>query len=756
MSEFEITHGSAIRTHTATNTPVLYGRVVHVDKNDDLVVVIRVPERNDRGHKRNYVKAPIFLRLSSFLKQLERREYSVCRFDTPSHWLLTNKQLQENSTAGLDRNSRRNLSSWLKHRDAAYELIRPFVEGRTVDQIVMDPELKGWPAKRATSLNRKATSRIQSTLNAYLLALGEVNGLLPWYSESGAPGKKKIGERKTGRPREFSDLEAPNLVGLNCDENVRKIFALGWKKFKKPGISVKTAFDKTLSEWFCKSIRWNGTTATVKLRPEAFQYSQQQFEYWGTKDADALSAQQIERGETPARRAYERRQGRIKDRHFTINGEGFLDSTSSDQTLVSCASRLKVLGSPWRTDVMGANVDYIFGHHVGFENVSGMTALLAVLHAAEDKVEYCDKYGIKIKPRDWLATSFRTLIMDNGEGKGSLVMTTLDEMEIGAAFGSAYDSINKAPVESGHRRMQKSVDHLMPGATMGRRARRGEPARALLARQNLFEYMPSVIQRVLYHNNTEVIDIPTLEMRRDGIEPTRRGVVEWMRASGYVTSTAIDLPTLRIKCLPRLKAFLSAEGLHLYDPLYSGKRVIKKLVYTSEWLKQSALLSKAHAHRWALDAHMDPSDISQVWCNLNGLQRMQLKTSDPEMTQLSLLDWLSICSSDRYVGFLSRVDEVQEGVSRVKSISLRTKHADSERKKEIRLRGRAPTKSEMKRNIRINTAEERSALSGVPRLPKKKENPLTDELIARHDSQTTQSGAVVPEIEDVMRALRGT
>lgn len=180
-----------------------------------------------------------------------------------------------------------------------------------------------------------------------------------------------------------------------------------------------------------------------------------------------------------------RRQGKVSERHLTANGEGFLDSTSCDQTMVSCSSRLKVLGSPWRTEVMGATVSYIFGHHVGFESPSGMTALMAILHAAEDKVEYCARYGIKIKPRDWLSMTFRQLIMDNGEGKGQLVMNTLESMECGASFGSAYDAINKSPQESNHARIQRHVDHLMPGSTMGKRARRGEPCRAGLALQFL-------------------------------------------------------------------------------------------------------------------------------------------------------------------------------------------------------------------------------------------------------------------------------
>jgi len=124
--------------------------------------------------------------------------------------------------------------------------------------------------------------------------------------------------------------------------------------------------------------------------------------------------------------------------------------------------------------------------------------------------------------------TFRQIVTDNGEGKGDLVLRTLEDMESGAEFGPAYDAINKSPVESGHRRMQRHVDHLMPASTMGRRPKRGEPDRTVLARLNFFEYMPRLIERVLFHNNVERIVLPSIEMRRDDVEPTRRGVLEWM------------------------------------------------------------------------------------------------------------------------------------------------------------------------------------------------------------------------------------
>ncbi|RTL25448.1 MAG: hypothetical protein EKK47_23390 [Burkholderiales bacterium] len=716
----EITVGCALREHRTQSEPKLFGRVIHIDKLNDLAVIVRVPGKNKMGHQKNYVQRPLHKHLSALQRHLEAKDFSVVEFDTPTHWLLTSEQLRQNSTSGLQNTSRRDLKKWLHKRRKAYQLIRPFVHGRSIEEIVLDPLFKGWPEKRARELNLAGCSQIQRALNAYLLALGLRNGLLPWYTHCGNPSKQKFSKSKTGRPKEFSDGEDPTLVGVNCNEDVRRVFALGWKKHKKPGVSVRQARLATLEEWFAKSIRWDGVTAKVTVQPAALKFTDAQFEYWGKNSDGALSALAIERGETQARRNYLRRQGKASDRYLTANGEAFLDSTSCDQTMLSCASRLKVLSSPWRTDVMGAAVNYIFGHHVGFENPSAMTALMAILHAAEDKVEYCARYGIKIKPRDWLSMTFRKFVMDNGEGKGQLAMNTLESMECGASFGAAYDAINKAPVESGHKRTQRYVDHLMPASTMGKRARRGEPSRAGLARLNFYEYMPHLIEHVLHHNNKEIITLPTIEMRRDGVEPTRRGVVEWMMATGYMTSAPTDLRALRIHCLPRLKACLQSDGLHLYDPTFSGNRIIPKLVYTNDWLQRSGMLDRASSHRWKLEAHLNPSDISKVWVNLGGIKCLSLKSSDPDMLQMTLLDWLAVSRDDRLIGFLAHVDKTKEGVNRVASIKLATQVANRERNAEIKAKGTKPTTTEQKRDKRDNTSVEKAAMTGVPRPPKRK------------------------------------
>jgi len=748
----ELSIGCALRAQRSDGEPSLYGRIVHLDRRNNLVVIAKFPGKDKHGNRKNYVPKPISCDLAALEMQIRQGDYSAAEFDTPSHWLLTPDQLRTNAATGMVHRSRRNLRSWLRRRAEAYQLIRPFVHGRTIEEIVTDPAFVGWAERRARELNMKGGSRIQRTLNAYILALGNRNGLLPWYSRCGNPGKQKFSSVKTGRPVDVGDISRGRDTGANCDEFARVHFALGWKKYKVRGVSVRTAFHRTLETWFVKSVSWDGSGAKVTLQQEALKYNVSQFEYWGRRSDEALSAIAIRRGETPERRIYLRRQGKAKDRYLAVNGEAFLDSTSCDQTLVSGASRLKVISSPWRTDVQGAATDYIFGHHVGFESPSQTTALMAILHAAEDKVEYCARFGIKIQSRDWLPMTFRQFVMDNGEGKGELAMRTLEQMGTGASFGAAYDAINKAALESNHARTQAHVDHLMPGSTMGRRAERGEPCRASLARLNFFEYMPRLIRHVLFHNNEEVITLPTIEMRRDGVEPTRRGVVEWMLANGYTTSVPTDLQALRIRCMPRLQACIQPDGVHLYDPTYSGKRIIKQLVYTSEWLQRSGSL--AISRRWSLEAHINPSDLSRIWVNLGGLQCLHLKTPDPDLLELTLLDWLTISGDDRIRLFLDKTNKVQEGVNSVASLKGAVKGANKARNAEIKAVGGKPTRSEMKQDKRSNTVLERIGMTGMPTLPKQFK-PQPESRVKEERWTAPSTLPVMPRL-DLAQAIRAS
>lgn len=717
----ELHPGCVVVQSAKHGLPDTMSRVVAMDEAMGEVVVVKFPKQLKHGRCSSYVPAPRRESLAALRRGIADDKLRVLEFQAPSYQLLLPSQIEANDSSDLTRRTRRHLPMWYAKADERYEDIRPFVEGRTIEEIVFDERLPGWPSRRAQELGNKSPVTIANSLNTYILGMGFKSFLVPRYAYSGGPGKRKVSKRKTGRPSEAAIAYGASCAGENCDERVRKIFAMGWKRFKKPEVSALTALDKTLNAYMSDRVEYDGAKAVVLLSAEAHKYTLRQFKYWGQKADEVLHevAQKLSISPQSRQRAarMETRKGRVR----SYNAEAFLDSTSADQTLVSAASQLKIIGSPDRTTVMDGVVNYIFGVHLGFESVSATTALMTILNAAEDKVAFCARYGRHIEPEDWLSSTFLLHPMDNGEGKGKEVLDWLEHQEGGASFGPAYDALNKSPQESNHQAIHRRLDHLLPGSTMGRRKRRGEADRSEFARLDFFTYMGILIDKIYIHNNVQRIELPTLEMHKAGVEPTRRGVILWMRENGYVSSAPRDLEQLRIRCLPALNGVIDQDGVHLFDPTHSPDRRISDLVYRSEWLNRNVLGSFRKTRK--IKAHVNPSDLSKIWVNIEGLRELCLITNDPDLNNVTLLDWLMVQRDGRLEGYLHRAVEVQHRVNLLETVNRATARGQKARNAELRAMqeatGKKPSKTSIKRDKLTNRSIETAALTGVPKVSKR-------------------------------------
>ena len=715
MADLLLRVGDVLRDHHEDGPPVPIGRIVLVRASDNLVMVSPFPQKDKRGYRRNYFRSPKSFAYDVLCQDLQGLDpkRSTIAFVTPSHWLLLSEQMTPRAAASItSRRTRSKLDRWEVKAQAAYERIRPFVEGRSIEEILLDKTFSNWPGQRAKELGFPSALEVQRDLNKYIFGLGLRAALRPFYTQCGAPGKTKESAQKTGRPNRAATRGLVEHEGQNCDEYARHAFMQGWAKYKKPRVSDEQAFRKTLEEWFAESERWEGGEHICDIKPEALRYTIHQFRYWGQQGKDALTARQIERGETPSKRQHLRRMNPKRGRTTSINSSATIDSTPTDVVLVSAASRQVPLKAPWRTEVVGDAVNYIWGHHVSFESPSNRTALLAVLHAAEDKVAYCARFGIKIEPSEWHAMTFHRVIADNGEFKGDLVFDQIQDMETGAHYGAAYDAINKPAGESNHQATHRALDHTLPGATFGQRPERGEPTAVQTARLTYHEYMPELIRHVLHHNNVEKVpDLLTLEMRRDGVEPTRRGIVEWMLRQGYVSSVPADLTSLRVRCLPRFRGVLHADGVHVFDPWSEQDRLLKGLLYRSEGLISSGALEQAARRAKRIEVFLNPNDLSEAWINLEGLQQLQMITLDPEMRDVTLFDWYCIDDDDSLQGFLHKANDIKKAIETTSRRNAIENNANRELVSEVKGRGKT-SKREAASDRRYKTSVENAAMTG--------------------------------------------
>lgn len=716
-------------------------RIIYVNLAQE--VVVHVPFPKSKGKRlSNYVPAPQATSAIGLAKALEDPETcALVDFKTPEHWLWTDAQLESELKNNPLRRYRRKLAKWKQVRDRSYELIRPFVEGCTVHEILEHTDLKTWPAQRAKGLGLKSAVKIRRALHAYLLGLGDKRALMPGYGNCGAPGQQKFSTKDTGRPTIAARMREEKKNRPSLSPETRAKLALGWRRHKAKGVSVRVALARTLNDYFVKSVTPSRQGVNVELFPEAFDISQAMFGYWGRRSHQTLRSIELNRGLLPSRDETLRRMNKARDRYDTLNGVAYIDSTSTDQTLISSIHPLKRLKSPWRTEVLGASIDYIFGIYVGFEAASATTALLAILNAASDKVAMCARFGHTIEPRDWYGSTFNMFEADNGEAKNKLTMYTLQELSTSASYGKVYDAINKAPNESGHNQRQKTNDHLLPGTTMGRSKTRGEADRIEAAGLRFDDYMHLLIGEILHHNNSEYIELPRLEMYPGIKEKTRRGVVEWMIEHHYVSSSPMDIDVLRVMCLPRFNASMHADGIHLFVPGSGGERLIRRLVYRSEYLLTQGLLHQSRRKVNRLVVHMNPMDLSHIWANIDGLKRFDLATGDQDFEGVTLLDWLAISEDDKLARFLSSKKETQHLADKLANMQNRYKAGKRAQQEAIKTHGK-PTKTEMKRDVRAMTEMEKAIQTGMPvklPLPWDSENSDQAEKLISSDQMVPQS-----------------
>ncbi len=714
MSGQQIGLGDVLRSHSSKGYTDL-GRVVWLSKEKDAFWLIPFPRKPD-GKKAVYIKAPVEWRLSKANECLRKPgeggvSLSAIAFKAPAEWSLSDEELSKrHSAAGLSRKSRRNLQSWRQKRDADYKIIEPIILANDRYVLIEMNHAPALAALRAAELGVK-TARVLRILRLYMMGWGERNCLLPGWANCGNAGTKKFCETKTGRPSKLAKSDRARAE-FACQQVDRDNLAAGYQKYKvKAGYSVPKAYLMTMDEFYCSSFVWlSPTKKEVVLLPKVERPTYAEFKAHGPGEKPEHAAARVNLGVNFHERNGRALPGSARDGMEAFGQCGWIDSTSEDQTPVSCASRLKVLPSTSRTMVKEGYTGYILGFHSGFEHPSVLTGLMALENCAAPKVEFCKPFGIDIAPGDWHSFMPKRVRGDNGDLKGEKGIQTLSQAQITLEIVRSKAAEMKGPIEAEHKSIHRAADHTNAGSTKGRKRRRDEPKRENKACRTHFENMHHLIRAVLWRNNVEPVrELLTLEMRNDGVEPTRKAILEWMIDMGYVVSEPIDLDHLRAQCLPRLKAVIKRDGIHVRDP-QDERQFIPGLIYWCDWIQAKGLTERGGRRGIETEILLNPSYLSIAWIYLDGsAHRLELKTKDEHMQEVSLCDWMSICEDDSLRAKIKLDDIESQEASRIVSNEAQNQVSAKAKQEEAKHAEAIAPKPTAQRK-RQNAAEERELL----------------------------------------------
>jgi len=489
-----------------------------------------------------------------------------------------------------------------REREERWDLIKPLVDGPDA-VLLFDPQLRQEAvAKRALVVAtlpdqlRRLKRKIQDWLNQYWAGGSTRGALTPFTSTCGARGKEKQSARKLGRRNRPTRSGKRGNEGFIVTDYDKDIIRYSWRNYYTRGTTERKACRLMWREFYSTWLTDDyGRLRNVLLRPED-RPTPAQFHYWGQKQSPDQAAWRKQLAATAALRIDRALTGSANDGIVNIGQRGSIDSTSIDMDLVSTLCRLDRIGSAYRILVIDAMYGYIAGFYLGLLPPSAETVKLAILHAMTPKGAWLKWLGLDHHDiANWIPIHFQSFIADNTDARADRVFVALDDIGSGSLHIPVARSDLNSPVEVGHHRLHRSVDHNLLGTTFGQmQTERGDVSAPDRARHTIIEAIRETARGV-YAENTTPLDIePTEEMREElianGIPITRASLTALRIRQGRMARSLMNIDEARAHMMPITRGTFTKHGVLLLRPDTGNcRKFIKSVRYLS---KHPVILNK--------------------------------------------------------------------------------------------------------------------------------------------------------------------
>ncbi|HWA24858.1 MAG TPA: hypothetical protein VG734_04215 [Lacunisphaera sp.] len=344
-----------------------------------------------------------------------------------------------------------------------------------------------------------------------------------------------------------------------------------------------------------------------------------------------------------------------------VGGPGavfFVDATPLNWHLVHQATRLPLEKKAILYLVTDAFSHMIVGFYLHLGNESYDAVSLALLAAAEDKVQLCARYGRKIGPNDWVSACLPTRLAEDGAGAnykhGILVKKKVIR---GLTIVPAFRPDLKGLAEAYNSSVTKKAESV-PGHTNGPKER-GEESPVALACMDYFESCRLIISWILQTHRHVISNYPlTPEMLAAGLVPSPANLWDFGITNYAGRRKTWPMESLMRWCLPTAKAELTRDGVEfgeklLYEPLPGA------LPKFDDWCANAA-----ENGNWSVDVSYHPASYS--WFYLHDgddLVKMQLATRSQMYALWSEADY------DGHAATSAVAKAVYEGENEVRDIA---------------------------------------------------------------------------------------
>ncbi|KOA19831.1 transposon Tn7 transposition protein TnsB [Clostridium homopropionicum DSM 5847] len=451
--------------------------------------------------------------------------------------------------------------------------------------------------------------------------------LIPKYNNCGAPGREKNFSKKTGRPS-YEEKILNKKIGIPITEEIKDIFQKTLDKYyRKPNeMSLRLVYKLMIKDFFTEVS--NGQLV-VKSRYQIPNLNQ--FYNWVRNKSDIRTNKKKRMGD---------RKYQLKNRQLPSNtlqevlGPGSryeIDSTICDIYLVSRIDKSKVIGRPTLYIIVDVFSRLITGMNISFECASWNGSASTIYNCTENKVKFCEKYGIKINSDEWPSQGLPNIILaDRGELIGPIGEHIVSNLNITLENTPTGRGDRKPIVEQMFHRLNARIKALLPGAVKKDHKERGERDYKLDAKLDIYEYTQIVLIAIKNINSSLIDDYQlTKEMIADGVRVIPIELWKWgmLNKTGKLKRINDDL--LKLKLMKHDTASITERGIKY-----------RKMLYTTEVIEKKGLfeLARINGHK-TIPIVFDDRDMTFIYFYdklSNRYIRCELKNEYKMYTNLTL------------------------------------------------------------------------------------------------------------------------
>jgi len=639
---------------------------------------------------------PSLLTISTFQSSIKLKQIKPCEYKCSCHLLVDEAQIPLNRIE-LRSKRYRQIKALVKDSNFLFEV----ASSKNVKSVSKQAKKHG--------TDNKAIYRL---LNLYWKNGQTENALLPAFTYSGAKGKVRENVKKslgTHRPSRTGSFESPKAYIVREEDRIK--FKKSLKKYhlKPDGLNLNETYKNLLRTHYKYEIL---DASYLDLVPGVPSY--RQFVNWSKKIFNKDEFTRLRTTETDYLRNKRGVEAAITDK-APVPGSCFeIDATVADVHIVSEFRRNHVIGRPTIYSIIDRASRMIVGFHVSLYHASWDAARQAIVNAFLPKVEYCQKFGVKIKKSDWPCAHIpQRLICDNGEMiglKSQKLVVPLTELQ----FAPTYRPDCKAIVENRFDYINKKSIHRLLGSSRGGKIVRGHPDPRKRAIHTLKEVTQILLKDVLEHNREKFKDLALSSRLLIENDLTPSPINFWnihLSKHKHALKTATE-DEINARLLPQAEVSMTRNGVLFNEMYYSCPRI-----------QELNLASIARTHgRFKLEARVNQDDSSFIFVRLKdneGFIRCEILDRSKELKDMALaevyylLDWI----------------DNKERKSPITTSSIETlEDKENIQKKAIKLSKEAPklkTKAERTQNTRERRAKELEIMESIEKVgsnPKQAQN----------------------------------